>query len=96
MVKHFKKCLHPKKIEDIKTNKKDNTLKYNRKTDLPININYIKDKYDKKTIIGYRVDVMINNKKTSRSFQSKTKEKSLETLLQEALKCKASLLGNNC
>jgi group I intron endonuclease len=88
--------LAKKWLEDIKTNKKNNTLKYNRKTDLPININYIKDKYDKKTIIGYRVDVMINNKKISRSFQSKTKEKSLETLLQEALKCKASLLGNNC
>jgi group I intron endonuclease len=88
--------LAKKFIENVKNKKEDNTIKYNKTTSLPMNINYIKDKYDKTTIIGYRVDVMVNGVKNTRTFQSKTGIKTLETLLEEAKKYKNSLVGNNC
>jgi|LauGreDrversion4_2_1035121.scaffolds.fasta_scaffold26682_3 group I intron endonuclease len=78
-------------IENIKTNKDDNALKYNKTSDLPKNINYIRDENDKTKIIGYRVDVLKNGVKTTRSFQSKLF--SLEELLAKAIECKTQILN---
>ena len=47
------------------------------------NINHIKDKNDKETIIGYRVDILKDGVKTIKSFQSK--KCNLEELLLKAM-----------
>jgi hypothetical protein len=78
-------------ISNIKENKKDNTVKYNKSSNLPKNINCIKDKKDKSLIIGYRVDILKNNIKTTKSFQSKSGN--LEELLNKAIEFKNKILN---
>ena len=78
-------------ITNIKENKEDNAVKYNKSSDLPKNINYIKDKKDKSLIIGYRVDILKNNIKTVKSFQSKSGN--LEELLNKAIEFKNQILN---
>lgn len=53
-------------LEEIKSGRHTSN-DYNKTSTLPRNINYVKENGD---IIGYRVDIMINGKKTTRSFQS--------------------------
>lgn len=50
-------------IENIKNNKADGAVKYNKANNLPKNINYIRDEKDKTLIIGYRVDILKDGKK---------------------------------
>lgn len=78
-------------IENIKNNKEDNAIKYNKSSDLPKNINYIKDKKDKDLIIGYRVDILKDGVKTVKSFQSKSGK--LEELLTKAIEFKNNILN---
>lgn len=70
-------------IINLKNNKVDTSIKYNKSSNLPKNINHIKDKNDKETIIGYRVDILKDGVKTIKSFQSK--KCNLEELLLKAM-----------
>jgi len=78
-------------ILNIKENKEDSAVKYNKSSNLPKNINYIKDKKDKNLIIGYRVDILKDNLKTVKSFQSKSGN--LEELLNKAIEYKNQILN---
>ena len=80
-------------IESIKTNKNDTSTKYNKTSNLPKNINYIKDRVDKDLVIGYRVDICQDGVKYIRSFQLKNGD--LNKLLNEAVKYKNSILNKN-
>jgi group I intron endonuclease len=80
-------------VENLKKNKTDLTSKYNRNNDLPKNINYIKDKKNSKLIIGYRVDILKNNIKIRKSFQSK--KKNLNELLQMAINFKSEVFRSS-
>jgi hypothetical protein len=70
-------------LNNIKNNKYDNLKKYNKISDLPRNIYYTYDKKNKDTIIGYKVNILKNGKKITKSFQSKNKP--LNDLLKEAI-----------
>lgn len=78
-------------IENIKNNKIDGSVKYNKTSDLPKNINYIRDEKDKTLIIGYRVDILKDGKKTSKSFQSKSGN--LKEMLNKASDFKNKILN---
>jgi hypothetical protein len=77
-------------LNDIKNNKFDTLLKYNRTCNLPMNIYSVRDKKDKNLIIGYTVMIKINDVKYVKSFQSKTTK--LDILLKKAVEYKNSLL----
>lgn len=78
-------------IKNISENKIDSEIKYNKNNNLPTNINEIKDKKDKTLIIGYRVDIMLNGKKTIKSFQNKKAD--LNDLLNKAKEFKEVTLN---
>ena len=80
-------------ISNIKNDKTDNSLKFNKTNELPTNINYIRNDKDRNIIIGYRVDILKNGKKTRKSFQSKIY--SLDELLNKAINFKNVILSNN-
>jgi group I intron endonuclease len=82
--------LAKKFIEDIKKGKINNNNKYNRRTNLPQNIVYYKNK--KGIIKGYTVYAMINGEKYCKQFIKS--ELSMEKKLQLALKYKKQLLDN--
>lgn len=73
-------------IHDIKTNKVDTSVKYNKSNKLPTNISHIKDKINKSLIIGYSVNIMSKGIKFNKSFQSKTNN--LTELLNNAIEYK--------
>jgi group I intron endonuclease len=76
-------------IESLKTQKIDNATKYNKTNDLPRNINYIRD--SDKNIIGYRLDILKDGNKITKSFQSKNGN--LEELLKKAINYKDNILN---
>ncbi len=78
-------------IKNISENKIDSEIKYNKNNNLPTNINFIKDKKDKSLIIGYRVDIMLNGKKTIKSFQNK--KANLNDLLKKAIDFKEAIIN---
>lgn len=78
-------------IENIKNYKEDGAIKYNKTSDLPKNINYIRDEKDKSLIIGYRVDILKEGNKTTKSFQSKSGN--LEEMLNKAIDFKNQILN---
>lgn len=78
-------------IKNISKNKIDSEIKYNKENNLPTNINLIKDKKDKNLIIGYRVDIMINGKKITKSFQNKKAD--LNILLTHAIEFKNATIN---
>ena len=78
-------------IESIKNNKVDNSKKYNKNNNLPKNINYIHAKNDKTKIIGYRVDILKEGIKITKSFQSINGN--LEELLNKAINFKNESLN---
>lgn len=75
-------------LNDLKNNKSTDN-KYNKKNNLPRNINYVKDR-NTKEVIGYRVDIMINSKKIIKNYQNK--RLSLDELLQKAIEYKSNVL----
>jgi group I intron endonuclease len=79
-----------KYLEDIKQNK-DEGIKYNRKDDLPKNINYVYSKSEDKKIVGYSVNIMIDGKKIHKSFQAK--DKNLDDLLNDAIAFKNNTIA---
>lgn len=78
-------------VNDIKNNKNDISLKYNKSNNLPTNISHVKDKNDKTIIIGYNLHIMKDGVKYSKSFQSKTGN--LEELLNKAIQKKNEILN---
>ena len=78
-------------IKNISESKIDSEIKYNKTSNLPTNINFIKDKKDKSLIIGYRVDILINGKKTIKSFQNKKAD--LNDLLKLAIEFKEATIN---
>jgi hypothetical protein len=78
-------------LNDIIDNKIDNTNinKYNRDSNLPKNIYQI---IENDKLVGYKVNIMIDGKKYSKSFQSNTTL--IEELLQKAIKYKESILNS--
>lgn len=76
-------------LEELKQGKIENHL-YNKAIDLPMNINYIRHKKTK-AIIGYRVDILKNGKKITKSIQNATE--SLDKLLEKALLIKKTILS---
>lgn len=73
-------------LNNIKNNKKDDSLKYNKDINLPKYIYVVKDKKTRSNIIGYFVNITRNGKKFMKSFQSKNKN--LDQLLKEAIEFK--------
>lgn len=78
-------------MESVKQNKIDNSNKYNKKSNLPTNINYIKDKVNKELVIGYRVDILKNGIKILKSFQSKNGN--LEEQYNKAINFKNNIIN---
>lgn len=76
-------------LNNLKTGKMEDN-KYNKSNDLPRNINYVKENGK---IIGYRVDILINGKKTTRNVQNK--DKTLDELLVRAIEIKESILSSS-
>jgi len=78
-------------LNDIIDNKIDNTNinKYNRDSNLPKNIYQI---IENDKLVGYKVNIMIDGKKYTKSFQSNTTL--IEELLQKAIKYKESILNS--
>lgn len=81
-----------KYLELIKSGQTENSeiyKKYNKKNDLPKNINYVYSKSDKEKIVGYTVHIMKKSKMITKSFQSK--DMPLEQLLKNAIEFKTQI-----
>lgn len=78
-------------LKNYKKTLQDNTIKYNKKDDLPRNITCVRV-YNSNKIAGYVVSIMIHGVKYIKRFINKSGKETPETLLKNAITYKKSIL----